>query len=90
MVYPLWTIDIADPLLWLAALTALLLPIASGARAHTWVAAPSPVSYSLASPSPRAGVLDNSYMSFAFVADRYQYLASIGLLLPFAFWWRAL
>ena len=80
-VYPLWKIDAAA----LAGYAYVLAGIA--ALAVLWVLRhriPRPWLASLAfftvTISPVLGFFDYGYMEFAYVADRYQYLASIGLI----------
>ena len=80
VIYPRWEMDASDPLAWgyLAAAVAL------GALlwfVRKWVGTAPLVgaSYFALTLSPVLGFVDFSYMEFSFVADRYQYLAGIGL-----------
>ena len=81
VIYPLWDIRAGDPLAWAwvlgaAALAALLW---FGRR---WFG-PGPLAGALffaVTLSPVLGFVDYGYMQFAFVADRFQYLAGIGVM----------
>ena len=81
VIYPLWDIRVADPLAWGYV-------IASGAVVATlWCLrhrlGRGPLAGALffaVTLSPVLGFVDYGYMQFAFVADRFQYLAGIGVM----------
>ena len=81
VIYPRWDIRVADPLAWghLIAAVALVLAL--------WHFRPrigrGPLAGALffaITVSPVLGFVDYGYMNYAFVADRFQYLAGIGVL----------
>jgi len=81
VIYPLWEIDAGDVLAWMyvagaAALAALLWfcrhRIGRGPLAGALFFA--------LTLSPVLGFIDYGYMQFSFVADRFQYLAGVGLI----------
>ncbi len=81
VIYPRWNADATDPLLWACLLGALALAaglwffrdrIGRGPLAGTL--------FFVITLSPNLGFLDYGYMLFAFVADRYQYLAGAGVI----------
>ncbi len=84
-VYPLWEVRVSDPLGWLCvAATAATL-------AGLWMLrrriGRGPLAYFLffgVTLSPTLGFIDYHHMTYSFVADRYQYLAGIGIIVLFA------
>ena len=81
VIYPLWEIDVGDLLAWAylagAAALAVVLWLARrrigrGAMAGTLLFA--------VTLAPVLGFVDYGYMQFSFVADRFQYLAGIGVM----------
>ena len=81
VVYPLWDIRVADPLAWGYLLAAVALAVA------LWYfrsqLGRGPLAWALffaITLSPVLGFVDYGYMQFAFVADRFQYLAGIGVM----------
>ena len=81
VVYPLWDIRVADPLAWGYLLAAVTLAVA------LWYfrsqLGRGPLAWALffaITLSPVLGFVDYGYMQFAFVADRFQYLAGIGVM----------
>ena len=81
VVYPLWDIRVADPLAWGYLLSAVALVVA------LWYfrsqLGRGPLAWALffaITLSPVLGFVDYGYMQFAFVADRFQYLAGIGVM----------
>ena len=77
VIYPLWEIDARDPLAWAwvagaAALWAARRRIGRGPLAGALFFA--------VTLAPVLGFVDFGYMQFSFVADRFQYLAGIGVL----------
>ena len=84
VLYPRWEVHLGDPLGWLA----LVAIVALGAA--LWLARErigrGPLAGALffaLTLSPVLGFLDFGFMGFAFVADRFQYLASIGPIAVF-------
>ena len=82
IIYPHWEVSVADPLAWAylvatGAVAALLYffrdRIGRGPLAG--------MLFFAVTLSPVLGFVDYGYMQFSFVADRYQYLAGIGVLL---------
>ncbi len=81
VIYPHWPVDVADPLAWgypvaLLALLAVLWLL----RRRLGRGPLAGVLFFAVTLSPVLGFVDYGYMQFSFVADRYQYLAGIGLL----------
>ena len=81
VIYPRWDIRVADPLAWGYLVAAVALALA------LWHFRPrigrGPLAGALffaITLSPTLGFVDYGYMSYAFVADRYQYLAGIGFM----------
>ena len=81
VIYPQWEIDAGD-------LSAWAYPVAAAAlAAGLWLARrrlgrgpPAGVLYFAVTLGPVLGFVDYGYLQFSFVADRFQYLASIGVL----------
>ena len=81
VIYPRWDIHVADPLAWGYLVGAVALAVA------LWRFEPQlgrgPLAGALffvVTLSPTLGFVDYAYMEYAFVADRYQYLAGIGVM----------
>ncbi|MCE2447411.1 MAG: tetratricopeptide repeat protein [Candidatus Latescibacteria bacterium] len=81
VIYPRWDIRVAEPLAWGYLVGAVALAVA------LWRFEPQlgrgPLAGTLffvITLSPTLGFVDYNYMSYAFVADRYQYLAGIGVI----------
>ena len=81
VIYPLWDIDDADPLAWMYVLAAVAL------AAVLWLGrfrlGRGPLAGALffaVTLSPVLGFVDYGYMQFSLVADRFQYLAGLGVL----------
>ena len=81
VIYPLWTIDTGDLRAWAylvgAAALAAALWLARGRIGRGPLAGALFFAVTLA---PVLGFVDYGYMQFSFVADRFQYLAGIGVL----------
>ena len=85
VIYPRWEIDVADPLGW------GYLAAAAAVAATLWIMrrriGRGPLACALffaVTLSPTLGLVDYSYMGHSFVADRFQYLAGIGVIILFA------
>ncbi len=81
VIYPLWDVRAGDPAAWAWAAAA------AAAAAFLWLGrhrlGPGPLAGALfyvVMLAPVLGFVDYGYMQFSFVADRYQYLAGIGVL----------
>ncbi len=81
IIYPLWDIRVGDPLAWGYLITAVALALA------LWHFRPQlgrgPLAGALffaVTLLPILGFVDYGYMEYAFVADRFQYLAGIGVM----------
>ena len=81
VIYPLWDIRAGDPLAWTYLLGAAAL------AAFLWFGrrrfGPGPLAGALfyaVTLAPVLGFVDYGYMQFAFVADRFQYLAGIAVM----------
>ena len=81
VIYPRWTIDAANPLAWAFVLAAATL--AAGLWAARGRIGRGPLAgalYFAVTLAPVLGFIDYGYMQFSFVADRFQYLAGLGIL----------
>ena len=85
VIYPRWEIDVADPTGW------GYFAAAAAVAATLWVMrrriGRGPLACALffaVTLSPTLGLVDYSYMGHSFVADRFQYLAGIGVIILFA------
>ncbi len=81
VIYPLWEIDAGDLLAW------VYLVAAAALAAGLWLARRrigrgplAGVLYFAVTLGPVLGFVDYGYLQFSFVADRFQYLAGIGVL----------
>ena len=81
VIYPLWEIRIGDPLAWayVVAAAALAVLLWYGRRRIGRGPLAGALFFTV-TLAPVLGFVDFSYMEFSFVADRYQYLASMGVL----------
>lgn len=85
VIYPRWEIDATDPLGWVYVVAAVAV------AATLWImcrrVGRGPLACALffaVTLSPTLGFVDYSYMGHSFVADRFQYLAGIGVIVFFA------
>ncbi len=81
VIYPLWDIRVGDPLAWAYVLAAAALAALLWFGRHRF--GPGPLAGALfytVTLSPMLGFVDFGYMRYAFVADRFQYLAGIGVM----------
>ena len=81
VIYPRWEVDAADATAWLALVAAValvaLLWLLRGRIGRGPLAGALVYAVML---SPTLGYVDHTYMLFSFVADRYQYLACVGVI----------
>ena len=84
VIYPHWDVNVADPVGWLYVVTA------AAVAAVLWFlrdrVGRGPLACALffaVMLSPTLGFIDYGYMRSSFVADRYQYLGGIGVILLF-------
>ena len=81
VIYPLWDIDAGDLRAWIYVAAAVLLAGTLWYYRHRFGRGPLAGSLFFAvTLSPALGLVDFGYMQFSLVADRFQYLASIGLM----------
>ncbi len=85
VIYPRWDINAGDPLAW-AYVIALFVVVVSlwFARARVGRGSLACIAFFIITLAPVLGFIDFGYMQFSFVADRYQYLAGIGIITLFA------
>ena len=85
VIYPHWDVNAADPLAWGYAAAALaVLGALWMLRRRVGRGPLACVLFFAAALSPVLGFIDYGYMQFSFVADRYQYVAGIGIITLFA------
>ena len=81
VIYPRWDIRVADPLAWGYLVAASALAIALWHFRHQIGRGPlAGALFFAVTLSPVLGFVDYGYMNYAFVADRFQYLAGIGVM----------
>ena len=81
VIYPLWDIRVADPLAWGYLVAAAALVVALWHFRQRVGRGPlAGALFFAVTLSPVLGFVDYGYMQFAFVADRFQYLAGIGVM----------
>ena len=81
VVYPLWEVDVADPLAWGYVAAAVAVAVLLWACRHRWGRAPlAGVMFFGVTLSPALGFVSHYYMQYSFVANRYAYLAGIGVI----------
>ena len=81
VIYPLWDIRVADPLAWGYLLAAVALAVALWHFRHQIGRGPlAGVLFFAVTLSPVLDFVDYGYMQYAFVADRFQYLAGLGVM----------
>ena len=81
VIYPRWDIRVADPLAWGYLIAAVALVVALWCFRHRIGRGPlAGASFFAVTMSPVLGFVDYGYMEYAFVADRFQYLAGIGVM----------
>ena len=81
VIYPRWDIHVADPLAWGYLVAAAALVVALWHFRSQFGRGPlAGALFFVITLSPTLGFVDYAYMEYAFVADRYQYLAGIGVM----------
>ena len=81
VIYPLWDIRVADPLAWGYLVAAGALAVALWCFRHQVGRGPlAGALFFVVTLSPVLGFVDYGYMQYAFVADRFQYLAGLGIM----------
>ena len=81
VIYPLWDIRVSDPLAWGYLIAAVSLAVALwGFRYQLGCGPLAGALFFAVTLSPVLGFVDYGYMEYAFVADRFQYLAGIGVI----------
>ena len=81
VVYPLWDIDAGDLLAWGYVVAACTVAVLLWLGRHRLGRAPfAGAAFFALTLSPMLGFVDFVYMSYSFVADRYAYLAGIGVI----------
>ena len=81
VIYPPWDIRVADPLAWGYLVAAVALALALWHFRHQIGRGPlAGMLFFAVTLSPVLGFVDYGYMQYAFVADRFQYLAGIGVI----------
>ena len=81
VIYPRWDLHVADPLAWGYLIAAVALSLALWRFQHQIGRGPlAGALFFAVTLLPVLGFVDYGYMQYAFVADRFQYLASIGVM----------
>ena len=81
VIYPRWDIYVADPLAWGYLIAAVALAVVLWHfRSQLGRGPLAGALFFVVTLSPVLGFVDYGYMKYAFVADRYQYLAGIGVM----------
>ena len=81
VIYPKLDFGLANPIAWLALFGVLALPLALWfLRTNVGLGPVAGYLFFVISLSPTLGFVDYGYMKYSFVADRFQYLAGIGII----------
>ena len=81
VIYPLWNISLGDPWAWLYLAAALVLSAVLWFTRHRIGRGPlAGALFFAVTLSPVLGFVNHGYMEYSFVADRFQYLAGIGVM----------
>ena len=81
VIYPRWDIHVADPLAWGYLIAAVALVVALWHFRSQFGRGPlAGALFFAVTLAPILGFVDYGYMDYAFVADRFQYLAGIGIM----------
>ena len=87
--YPRWTIDAGSLWQWLIAISAFLMPAVISCRDRRMSGRLLAVLFFGGTLLPALGFFNIYPMRYSYIADHFQYLASIGLLALAAGWWQA-
>ena len=80
-IYPLWDISVGNPLAWLYLAATVLLAAALWFARHRIGRGPlAGALFFVVTLAPVLGFVDHDYMKYSLVADRFQYLAGIGVM----------
>ena len=81
VIYPLWDVSVRDAVGWVGLAAALALAVVLWRGRARWGRGPLfGAAFFAVTLSPTLGLVEFGYMQFSFVADRFQYLAGLGLL----------
>ena len=81
VIYPRWDITVSDPLAWGYVLAVIAVAVLLWNFQHRIGRGPlAGALFFVVTLSPTLSFVDYGYMSFSFVADRYQYLAGSGVI----------
>ena len=81
VIYPHWDVSVEDLISWLFMVAAVgVLALLWGYRHRIGKGPLAGVAFFVITLLPIFGFVDHKYMQFSFVADRYQYLAGLGLI----------
>ena len=81
VIYPLWNISPGDPWAWLYLAAALVLAAVLWFARHRIGSGPlAGALFFAVTLAPALGFVTHDYMKYSFVADRFQYLAGIGVM----------
>ena len=81
VIYPHWNVDASDPVSWAFLIGAVAVPAVLWAlRRRIGTGSLVGAAYFAVTLAPVLGFVDYGFMQFSFVADRYQYLAGLGVL----------
>ena len=81
VIYPLWDIGISDPLAWIYVVACIAVAALLWFGRERLGRGPlAGVAFFAVTLSPVLGLVDYGYMQFSLVADRFQYLAGIGVM----------
>ncbi len=81
MIYPRWQVDASDVLSWLALAALIVGMVVLWRYRRTWARGPFfAAAYFIAALLPVLGFIEGAYWQLSFVADHFQYLASMGPL----------
>ena len=81
VIYPLWNISLGDPWAWLYLAAAMALAGVLWLTRHRIGRGPlAGALFFVVTLSPALGFVNHTYMGYSLVADRFQYLAGIGVM----------
>lgn len=79
-IYPRWSLTANDPVAWIAAVSACLVPIVMAVRAKKMTGPLVAILFFYGTLLPALGFFNIYPMRYSFVADHFQYLASLGVI----------